>query len=632
MENIMETAIDKIIGVLDSPDNQIRLEIFQNESGVYGFRKLFKGKIIVETSVGIQLQDQNFLSGLEFLEIQEFEGNEIYSIPGKRKMVEANYNGINLFLNSDHGSIKIEFRIFNDGAAFRYVVPQQERITNYNVVNEFNTFSFPDLQLKAYPMCLDNFESNYEGTYSPQEVESIPQGKLIGMPLLLTGEGVALAITEAALIDYAGTYLIRHNHENELQSVLSPHPTDQYISVINNSGFVSPWRVLMVADSPVKLIESDLLTNLNSTPATNDFTEWVKPGKASWDWWSGPFLENDPAAGMNTSTIKKFIDFSAEAKLEYMLIDAGWSGKHDEHYYQDITRPIAEIDMRQILDYARNKNVGIWLWANWRCVRRQMYQAFPQYQQWGIKGIKVDYMDRDDQEMVQFYIEVAALAAKHRLMVVFHGAHKPTGLSKTYPNILSYEGVRGNEYNKWDKLLPSHNLMLPFTRMLGGPMDFTPGSCVNVEEEDHISRWNNPMSIGTRCHQLAMFVVYDSPFQCLCDSPDLYRDGFGLDFLSVVPTVWDNTIGIAGDPGEFIVIARRSGDKWYVGGMVAEKQNLQFSLNFIGKESAEVELWYDYADRDESTNPLLKDRFKISSDDTVNLVCDQGGGFVMIIS
>ncbi|HTJ29545.1 MAG TPA: glycoside hydrolase family 97 catalytic domain-containing protein, partial [Acidobacteriaceae bacterium] len=401
------------------------------------------------------------------------------------------------------------------------------------------------------------------------------------------------AIAEADLTDWAGMSLRATN--TGLVANLSPR--------LDNNGLVagtlphdSPWRVLMLGATPGSLIESSLIENLSPPSAIQD-TSWIKPGMMAWDhWWSGD-------TKVDNETIKDYIAFAGEMGFPYQLIDWQWYGPFDEPT-ADITKPAPQLDWQGILAFAKAHHVREWLWLHSGDVSRALKAntldaAFAQYEQWGIAGVKIDFMDSDDQAMVNWYIKVVQLAAAHHLMVDYHGAFKDTGLRVTYPNLLTREGVLGNEYNKFShRVTPEHKLTLPFTRMLVGPMDYTPGGFLNRSPAE----WKQTIPtevMGSRAQELALFVVYWSPLTCVTDSPENYKDKQGnpqpgLDFLRVVPTVWDETRVLDGVVGEHIVMARRSGKRWFVGGMTADNAyRYPLSLSFLGAGKYKAHLFLD---------------------------------------
>jgi alpha-glucosidase len=355
----------------------------------------------------------------------------------------------------------------------------------------------------------------------------------------------------------------------------------------------------MIAEHPGKLIESTLITNLNADPQGD--TSWIKPGKSAWDWWSGPLAQGIDKPGMNNATMQYYIDFAAKMGLQYMLIDDGWylgsGGAGDVREGADITKTIAEIDLPGLVKYAAARKIGIFLWVHWKPISKRMDEALAFYERASVKGIKVDFMDRDDQEMVEFYHRLLQKTGEHKLLLDLHGAYRPTGLVRTYPHYITQEGVMGAEYNKWSRrVTATHNVTLPYTRMLLGPMDYTPGGFRNRTPETFEIRNSGPTVMTTRGQALAMFVVYESPFACVSDSPESYDGQAGAEFLKIVPTTWDETRFIAGNIGEYIVLARRHGNDWYVGAMTNESsRTLEVPLDFLGEGAYTATIWTDGA-------------------------------------
>jgi alpha-glucosidase len=401
--------------------------------------------------------------------------------------------------------------------------------------------------------------------------------------------------------------------------------------------------VILLGQRPGDLIESDLIDNLNPPCAIED-TSWIKPGRCAWDWWwCGRYAPDvNVPLGSNTATMKYFIDFAAEMGWEYQLVDWHWYGAPFKPDWTpdpncSITRSNPDINIPDLVAYAKTKGVRLLLWLQWVHADRQLDEAFALYQKWGIAGVKIDFMDRDDQEMVNFYHRVVKKAAEHQLLVDFHGAYKPTGTSRTWPNLITREGVMGNEYNKWsDRVTPEHCLTLPFTRMLTGPMDFTPGGFRNASQGQFKVVGGDapaPIVMGTRCFQLAMMVVYDSPLQVLCDSPYAYRQSpAGLDFLKVVPTTWDRTRVLHGQVGEFITVARQHGKNWFIGSMTNwTARSLEIPLDFLGEGDFEATIWADALDASDHPENLVKEIRPVMAKDKIEAHLASGGGQVIYI-
>ncbi|HUX27168.1 MAG TPA: glycoside hydrolase family 97 catalytic domain-containing protein, partial [Terracidiphilus sp.] len=449
----------------------------------------FHGKqLIAESRLRLELVGQAALGpGMRKTAAQTESADETYTIPvGKTRTVRNHYNGVRADFEDAAGrKLTIEARAFDDGVAFRYIVPEQPELHQVQIAHEMTEFAYVK-DAVTYPLILDGFQSSYEDAYQLRMVSGLHRNWLIGLPFLAQEPGIGwVAITEADIDNYAGMYLRKDAGRYNVRAELSPRVDEPGVAVETKTPFSSPWRVLMIGDEPGRLIESNIVLNLNPPSKIKD-TSWIEAGKSAWDWWSGeaaPSVTFKP--GMNTATMEHYIDFASASGFKYMLIDAGWAlahrkGPEDYSTLADITQVTPAIDMPELLRYAKEKNVKIWLWAHWTSVDKYMDQAFPLFVKWGIAGVKIDFMNRDDQWMVNWYRRVVAAAAEHHLMIDYHGAFKPDGLRRTYPNLMTREGVMGKEYLKWSaRTTPAHNATLPFTRMLAGPMDYTPGAFGN---------------------------------------------------------------------------------------------------------------------------------------------------------
>jgi alpha-glucosidase len=602
---------------LKSPDGQIAIAFrtaavagHASDSGRLVYSVTFRGKAaIVESAVWLDLEGQAPLGrDVSIVKADASTIDETYRlVTGKASQVRNRSNALRLDLEERSGSrrsLTIEARAYDDAVAFRYIVPDQAAIRELRLKEEHTEFRLSS-DATAYALLLPDARSMYESEFFRMPFSYLlqighPGGLLVGLPLLLEEPGVAwLAITEAGLEGNSAMYLVSPSL-GTLESKLAPGVREPEICVQGTLPHHSGWRVVQVAGDPGRLIESNVVTSLSPPSAIQD-TSWIHAGRSAWDWWSGRVDKNGKPA-YTTENMKRYIDFAADAGLEYMLVDAGWQhGASNEDIITpgDITKMNGSVDIPEVVRYAGGKGVKVWIWANWAAVDRQLEEAFPVFQKWGVVGVKIDFMSRDDQEMIGFYYRVAETAARYRLMVDFHGATKPTGMERTWPNVLGYEAVAGMEHAKWSRRdNPGHELMLPFTRMLAGAMDYTPGGFENTTNDEFVARNERPMVMGTRAHQLAMYVVYLAPFQMVSDDPLAYRDQPSFRFIEDVPATWDETRVLNGQPGEFITMARRRGREWFLGSMTNwTARELEVPLSFLGEGRYRAEI---YADADDA--------------------------------
>ncbi|AKC88182.1 alpha-glucosidase [Pseudoxanthomonas suwonensis] len=606
--------------LLESPNGRIAFTLAMGVDSVPTYAVERDGRVVIAPSpLGVQFdEDDRIDRGLRIVDVRHGESDGTYElVAGKTRQVRERYRQMDVDLADPQGrTLGVVVRAYDDGIALRYRLPLPAQ-GDLVVKEDLTGFLFPR-DYACWALNLGRFGTSHEGEYDPVDASKLRPHHLLELPLVCrTGEGdVTFAIAEADLDRYAGLYLSgRGDGRLGVEAKLSPRLDTPDLAVrlprgeVAREGHLTPWRVLMLGDSPGALIESNLVSSLNPPTAIAD-TSWIRPGKTAWDWWSGglapdvPDVPDVPDAGMNTATIRRYIDHAAALGLEYMLIDDGWyvgsTGNGRYHPDADITRPIPQLDLPALVDHARQRGVGIWLWAHWKSLQPRMDEVFARYRDMGIRGVKVDFMDRDDQEMVAFFHRMLESAARHRLMLNLHGAYRPTGLNRTWPNFLTQEGVLGAEYNKWSRrATPAHNVTLPFTRMLLGPMDYTPGGFRNVTPERFQVSFAGPQVMGTRAHQLAMFVVYESALQVVADSPDAYVDANGVlapgaDFIAAVPASWDETRVLAGEIGEYVVVARRSGRDWYLGAMTNERpRTLEVPLDFLPAADYRATLWLD---------------------------------------
>jgi alpha-glucosidase len=591
---------------LASPNGRVAVTLDQDALGVPTYAVRFGGETVIAPSpMGLELAGENPVGpGAVAGGVERSSVDETYKIvAGKADSARDHYNQIVAHFTTPGGRLfDIVLRAYDEGVALRYRLPPRgdQPVT---IAAESTRFLFP-ADYGCWGLNLGRFGTSHEGEYDPIAASHIRDGNLYEVPLLCEtkADGPAFALAEADVQDWAGLYLSGQKEGgNGISARLSPRIDDPAVAVRTMIGAAvqSPWRVVMLADRAVDLIGSTLIPTLNPAPAFDP--NWVKPGKTAWDWWNGPALASVPKAGMNDATIRGFIDFAAAEKLEYMMIDDGWylgSGlAGTTRPGSDATRSIAQIDLPGLVAYGKARHVGLWLWVHWRVMDAQMDEALRLYERLGIKGVKVDFMDRDDQQMVDFVHRLLAKAAQHHLMVDLHGMYHPTGLARTYPNLMTQEGVMGAEFNKWSRrITATHNVTLPFTRMLLGSMDYTPGGFRNVTPEAFVPNFDRPVVQTTQAQGLAMYVVYESMLGSVADSPDVYKGRDGMDFIAAVPASWDETRPIEGRPGSHVVIARRKGADWWLGAMTnAAARVVTVPLGFLGKGHYRATIYGDGA-------------------------------------
>jgi alpha-glucosidase len=625
---------------LSSPDGRISLAV--NASGALKYRLAIDGTpVINDSKLGLRLREGEILGGdVALVEAARAESDTTWTNPlGKRREVRDHYRELALKLKEtgDGGRVfSVVFRAYDDGVAFRYLLPGRSGAGGVVIDEELTDFSFATDNLcfagdhvAVPPDDYDSrggFHGSQEWEFRKQRLSDLPIDTVTGMPLLTRTSAAWVAVTEAELVDWAGLWLAREPQEAgtgavTLRARLAPRWDGQGL-VTASLPHASPWRVLIVGREPGRLIESDLVLNLSSPCQLAD-TSWIKPGMMAWDrWWSG-------IGQMDTGTMKDFIRFAGEMGWPYQLVDGGWYvGTRSSS--SDITRTVPDVDMDELLRFAAENKVRLWVWLYWSDVDRgdAYKKAFALYEKWGIAGVKIDFMDRDDQEMVNWYEKIARCAADHHLLVDFHGAFKPTGMIRTWPNQITREGILGNEYNKWSRrVTPEHRVTLPFTRFLAGPGDFTPGGFVNRTPEGFQTHVTPTQVQSTRAGQLALFVAYDSPVACVCDHPVNLRGKAGIDFLKVVPTVWDETRVLSGVVAEHLVIARRSGEEWYLGALNNSYSRVRtVKLDFLGPGRWHLRWWHDAADSSENAEHLSIEERDVTAADSLDLRMAPGGG------
>ena len=607
--------------VIASPDGRVTLRIAEDGSN---FSVSRRGEVVIAPSpLGLDLDGQPPFGPLALTSRQDrSEDRVIPLVATKAASARDHYRAATLgFRDATGRSLFIEARAYDDGVAFRYRLDTPGPVALRGERTAFVPAGDPSclvtpLDYGAHEMLFERLRISQLKTdagYDVPVVCATPSGR------------THYAITQAHLEGYTGSSLWRDGAA--LRVRLSAVPKREGPAYRSTAGLTTAWRVVMMADRAGTLIESPLVGNLNPPPQ-GDFS-WVKAGKASWDWWSGPLEGVKP----DLAAYKRFIDFAAESGFAYHLMDAGWAFGTgpccDALPGTDITRPADGIDMPALVRYAADKGVGLLLWVHWEHLSPRMDEVLDTYARWGIKGIKVDFMNRDDQDMVAFYQRVAAATAKRHMLLDLHGAYVPAGLQRTFPNFITQEGVLGAEWNKMDRrITPQHNLMLPYTRMLTGPLDYTPGGFRNATPESFEVRAVMPQTQTTRGQALAMYVVYDSPLQMVSDDPSNYRGEPGFDFIRRVPAAWDETRFIDGEPGRNIVLARRSGKAWFIGAMTADQARTEaVPLKFLPSGRWRATIWQD----GEVVREVRRTTRDVTRQDVLRLPLAAAGGAAVLL-
>lgn len=603
-------------------------------------------RLLTATSIGPQLSDIGSLATKsQSTDVSTGKIDETFDLPwGKTRSVSNRcaMATVNL-VTADNLRWQIELRAYDDGVAFRYRLPNSIGEKEFVVVGE-DTKITPVDNPKALFNTLNGFVSSHESLFDHKPLAKLPSKRLIEMPLLLTWPaGTAAAITEARVRHFAGAYLERSSADsNVLSWKLSPHPAHQGACVVSEPPLESPWRVILLGDSAGKLLESTLLLGLNDPPR-GDFA-WATPGKQSFHWWYGEFEDDFKRDGESDAFLqrhKAYIDFCAKNHIAYHSVSGdglAWYPQSNSDYGTPkpdadvrVVRP--ELKLPEIIAYARERGVRIRLWVHWKPLSEHLEEAFGQYESWGIAGLMVDFLDRDDQEMNDFTERMLESAARHKLSIQIHGSPKYSGEQRTFPNLFNREGVLNLEYNKWSKFCtPDHDVNVAYVRALAGPVDFHLGGFRAASRAEFQPRDRAPLVMGTRCHHLALYVVYENPMPMVADAPQSYDGQTGFDFIRDVPTTWDETRFVLGDPGEFVVLARRSGPTWYLAGITNwTPRELDVPLKLLGDLKYEARLYIDGSLDESQPNAIDVTSTTASASEPLHVSLAPGGGFAAVL-
>jgi alpha-glucosidase len=570
----------------------------------------------------------------------------------KRKTITNHCNQLTLAFAGDY---QILFRAYDDGVAYRFIYNTGKPFT---VQSEQAAFNFPtDAPVVASYVrgaTKNTYEkqtfSSFSNLYKHHTLSQWDKTRLVMLPLLVSGpNGKRICITEADLLEYPGMFIIPGPAPHTLQGYHAAYPKEteqgghnQLQSLVKSRenyiarydrGTQFPWRVIIISETDAQLCDSDMVYKL-ATPSRLADTTWIKPGKVAWDWWCDWNLHGvDYETGVNNATYKTFIDFASKNGIEYVILDEGWA----VNLQADLFQVVPEIDLRELIAYAAAKHVGLILWGGYLAFDKDMDRICKHYSEMGIKGFKIDFMDRDDQPIVDFHRRAAETSAKYKLLMDYHGTYKPTGLQRTYPNVVNFEGVYGLEQLKWagkDTDMVTHDVTLPFVRMVAGPLDYTQGAMRNATKTNFYPCYNEPMSQGTRCRQLAEYIIFESPLNMLCDSPTNYEtEPESIRFIAEIPTTWDDTKALAGEVAKHITLARRKGDTWYIGGMTNwDAREMPIDLTFLGEGHYKIELFRDGPNAAKTARDYVHEYINLPAARKLTIKTAPGGGFALRIT
>jgi len=618
---------------LKSPDT--RIEIRVRTSGQLRYDVLLRGNALLENST-LSLDVEHKKLGLQpkVNSAKQRSNDQVVEPVVRQKFakIRDRYNELRLTMD---GGYSVVFRAYNEGVAYRFETTLPDK--QVKIYGEEANFNFPTNFVVYYPQ-EDTFYSHNERKYLPQHLSEIAPMFIATLPAVVDVRGGAkLAIAESDLSDYPGWWLQGSAPQFALKATFPPYPlkeqqtSDRDYKVVEVADYIAvtagtrtfPWRVLGIADHDGDLITNQLVYLLES-PSNVEDTSWIRPGKVAWDWWNDWNIDGvDFHAGINTKTYEYYVDFASKYGLPYIILDDGW------YKLGDLLQVNPDLNMEELVSYAKQKNVGLILWASWKTLDDQLIPALDQFDKWGIKGIKVDFMQRSDQIMINYFDKVCREAAKRHMLVDFHGDQKPAVMTRTWPNLINTEGVRGMEWSKWSwESEPAHNISLPFTRMFLGPLDFTPGAMRNATRQTFAPIGSQPMAMGTRCQQLAMYVVYEAPLQMLSDSPSNYlREPEAMEFLAAVPTVWDETRVLDAKMSQYVLLARRNGSDWYVGAMTDwTPRDLEIDFSFLPDGNFTLDSYEDGVNADRNASDYRKTTKQINRTTKMKIHLAPGGG------
>jgi alpha-glucosidase len=633
---------------LSSPDNKFVVTI--NTGQAITWSVTHNGQIILSPSnISLELNTGEMLGkNVQVSKSRQETIDEIINVVCyKKSRIENKCSQLSIEIKGGYGII---FRAYNDGAAYRFFTKRKGELTIRNEQSEFN---FDKDYIAFIPHTSDlrggeRFSCSFEEFYTETLLSKFNSDTLGYLPLLVSLDNNKKAVVlEADVQDYPAMFVQKSpSVANGIRSTFAGYPLEEKLGGFNRINYMVtrradyiakvtgtrnfPWRIIVVSEQDKDLLNNDMVQRLSEPNKIGD-ASWIKPGKVAWDWWNDWNITHvDFRAGVNTLTYKSYIDFAAANHLEYVVLDEGWSDDWD------LNRLSPAIDLKELLEHARQKNVGLILWSTWYALSRDVDGLSAKYAAMGVKGFKVDFLDRNDQKMIASCYDMAAIASKHQLLLDFHGMFPPQGLQRTWPNVINFEGVRGMEYSKWsaDERVPKHEVSLPYIRMMAGPMDYTPGALRNTTRGNARPSNSLPVSQGTRCHQMAMYIVYEGPLQMLADNPTAYmQEQECTDFISRVPTTFDETVAIDGKLGEYAVIARKKDNTWYIGGMSNwTARDVVIDLSFLGDGNYSAEVFRDGINADRNATDYKKEIIPVNASRKLDVHLAPGGGFAIRIT
>jgi len=624
---------------LQSPDERLSVSIDVAQKVSWSVN-LDDAPAITSSTIGLTVKGLgDIASDAKLISVDRDEVDTLHTPAVKHKSatITEHYRELSLRFDNEFG---IDFRAYDDGVAYRFVGNYDEPIT---VKDETMALNFPAGATTLFPE-EESLISHYERLYVPSKVADITPGRFASLPAYIGVNDINIVFTEADLYDYPGLFLYGTGQDGfsagfsnvvtEVSPMAGSEDRNQSLSfgdtIAQTQGERNyPWRVAVISDDDGALIESQLVWLLSRENQLDD-SSWIKPGRIAWDWYNANNLfDVDFKSGINTQTYKSYIDFAADYGLEYVILDEGWTKTTT-----NLLEMNPDIDVHELVRYGQSKNVEIILWALWGPLDKDYQNILKTYGEWGVAGIKTDFMQRSDQYMVEFYEKIAREAAKHELLVDFHGGFKPAGLRRAYPNVMTYEGVKGNENNKWSAdITPEHTVTLPFIRMVAGPMDFTPGALRNAHSANHHISHYRPVSLGTRAHQVAMYAVYESAIQMLCESPSTYRrEPKVTEFISQFPADWDETRVLDAQVADYILVARRKGDNWYIGAMTDDTaRTLSIDFSFLAEGKFTLTALRDGINTEHFAEDYKIETQVVQSSDKLTINLASGGGWAGVI-